>query len=558
LTRRRKLLLADDSPTIQKVISLTFGDEGMEVVTAADGREALRRLEDEPPPDVLLADAVMPGPDGYELCERVKRDRRLQHIPVVLLVGTFEPFNEAEARRVGADTVLTKPFQSIRDLVSKVGSLLGGESKPEAGEGEGVAEEGHRELAAEVQTRDREAPPSSSAKVAPDKVEAGADAAATREAPAYDAAPREAFGDDAAGRGEFPHAGAETSFADLGADDELIEARPADAVGGQTSARAGRDAFAEYEDPRVGAPSPSTSTAAERDPFTFEAGAGQAFNAGPSEPARSAYNFAAAEEGVRPAFAAQAAGLSAADDALLDLGQIEPPAAEAAAEADEFVLDLDDDFAAPPAAEARQTSVSFADLVEGPADHAGAMASAAHGERSSASHEEAEAARTPFEFSALPSEAEARDLEVTREVIATDVPPFVGGSNPVGAREFVEPRVVPAGEPVPGTFESAFTDGSVEGDVPRPAPFIPETPAPPQPAFPEPPSTAGYALGEARAGVEEDKPRAELSPETIDAIARRVVELMSDKVVREIAWEVVPELAELLIRRKLDEDARKQ
>ena len=126
---RRKLLLADDSPTIQKVISLTFGDEGFEVVAVADGAEAVRALEDERPPDVLLADVCMPGPDGYELCERVKRDARLRGVPVVLLVGTFEPFNEAEARRVGADTVLTKPFQSIRDLVSKVGSLLGGESK---------------------------------------------------------------------------------------------------------------------------------------------------------------------------------------------------------------------------------------------------------------------------------------------------------------------------------------------------------------------------------------------------------------------------------------------
>ena len=130
---RRKLLLADDSPTIQKVISLTFGDdEGFEVVAVGDGEQALRALADDPPPDVVLADAVMPGPDGYELCERIKRDARLRHIPVILLVGTFEPFNEAEARRVGADTVLTKPFQSIRNLVGKVGSLLGGgEAKPD-------------------------------------------------------------------------------------------------------------------------------------------------------------------------------------------------------------------------------------------------------------------------------------------------------------------------------------------------------------------------------------------------------------------------------------------
>ncbi|HYP52312.1 MAG TPA: response regulator, partial [Pyrinomonadaceae bacterium] len=123
--RRRKLLLADDSLTIQKVVSLTFSDEGIEVVTASDGRQALLLLE-ESPPDIVLADTYMPGPNGYHLCEHVKGDPRLRHIPVVLLVGTFEPFNEAEARRVGADMVLTKPFQSIKELVSKVGSLFGG------------------------------------------------------------------------------------------------------------------------------------------------------------------------------------------------------------------------------------------------------------------------------------------------------------------------------------------------------------------------------------------------------------------------------------------------
>ena len=128
---RRKLLVADDSQAVQKVVRMFFGEEGYEVVAVGDGAAALRELEKSPAPDVLLADAVMPGPDGYELCGRVKSDARLRGMPVVLLVGTFEPFNEAEARRVGADTVLTKPFQSIRDLVSKVGSLLGGGSAEE-------------------------------------------------------------------------------------------------------------------------------------------------------------------------------------------------------------------------------------------------------------------------------------------------------------------------------------------------------------------------------------------------------------------------------------------
>src|SRR5262245_3725733 len=66
----------------------------------------------------------MPSPDGYEVCRYVKTNEKLKHIPVMLLVGSFEPLNEAEARRVGADEILTKPFQSIRKLIDRVGSLV--------------------------------------------------------------------------------------------------------------------------------------------------------------------------------------------------------------------------------------------------------------------------------------------------------------------------------------------------------------------------------------------------------------------------------------------------
>ena len=120
----RKLLLADDSVAIQKVIDLTFTDEGMEVTTVGDGQHAWDKL-DQLAPDVVLADVFMPGVDGYSLCERIKQNERFGSIPVILLVGSFEPFDEAKARRVGADDVVTKPFQSIRQLVSRVGSLLG-------------------------------------------------------------------------------------------------------------------------------------------------------------------------------------------------------------------------------------------------------------------------------------------------------------------------------------------------------------------------------------------------------------------------------------------------
>jgi CheY-like chemotaxis protein len=118
----RKLLLADDSITIQKVVELTFSDEGVDVVCVNNGREAIGLLEDIQP-DIVLADVFMPQVNGYELCEYIKQNEKLKHIPVMLLVGSFEPFNESEARRVGADDTLTKPFQSIRRLLEKVGLL---------------------------------------------------------------------------------------------------------------------------------------------------------------------------------------------------------------------------------------------------------------------------------------------------------------------------------------------------------------------------------------------------------------------------------------------------
>lgn len=125
----KKLLLADDSAAIQKVIHLTFADEGMTVTTVGNGRAALEELEHFPPPDVILADVFMPEVGGLELCRLIKQNERFARIPVILLISSFELFDEAEARRAGADDIVTKPFQSIRDLVNRVGSLLGGEAK---------------------------------------------------------------------------------------------------------------------------------------------------------------------------------------------------------------------------------------------------------------------------------------------------------------------------------------------------------------------------------------------------------------------------------------------
>lgn len=118
----RKLLLADDSITIQKVVDLTFSDEGVQVLCVDNGRDAIDALE-KFNPDIVLADVFMPEVSGYEVCEYIKTNSKLKQIPVMLLVGSFEPFDEEEARRVGANEILTKPFQSIRGLLEKVGLM---------------------------------------------------------------------------------------------------------------------------------------------------------------------------------------------------------------------------------------------------------------------------------------------------------------------------------------------------------------------------------------------------------------------------------------------------
>jgi len=116
------LLLADGSLTIRRVIELTFADAGIRVVTVADGREAIERIQREPP-DIVLADVGMPERDGYDVATFVKQTPSLSHIPVLLLAGALEPVDENKARECGADGVLVKPFDP-QVAVSRVRGLL--------------------------------------------------------------------------------------------------------------------------------------------------------------------------------------------------------------------------------------------------------------------------------------------------------------------------------------------------------------------------------------------------------------------------------------------------
>lgn len=126
-----KILLADDSVTVQKIVTLTFSDEGVDVVPVNSGDEAVNRLQ-YMRPALVMADVSLPGKNGYEICEFVKSHPDLKYTPVILLVPAFEPFDEERAARVGADHHLTKPFQSIRTLIATVKSLIEAPPKPAA------------------------------------------------------------------------------------------------------------------------------------------------------------------------------------------------------------------------------------------------------------------------------------------------------------------------------------------------------------------------------------------------------------------------------------------
>jgi len=119
-----RLLLADDSVTIQRVIELTFAEEGVDVVSVGDGLAAIDRLRTERF-DIVLADVGMPGKDGFEVASYVRSRPELAGVAVVLLTGAFDALDESRVGEVGAAAVLVKPFEP-QMVIAKVRDLLSG------------------------------------------------------------------------------------------------------------------------------------------------------------------------------------------------------------------------------------------------------------------------------------------------------------------------------------------------------------------------------------------------------------------------------------------------
>jgi CheY-like chemotaxis protein len=112
-----RILLVDDSPHAQRMGERILTEEGYEVVTVSNADSALIRLEDVDP-DIVIADTVMPGRNGYEICQYLKMSPRHLHVRVILTAGVLETLDEERATQVEADGVLKKPFEATVLLAS--------------------------------------------------------------------------------------------------------------------------------------------------------------------------------------------------------------------------------------------------------------------------------------------------------------------------------------------------------------------------------------------------------------------------------------------------------
>jgi CheY-like chemotaxis protein len=471
----------------------------MEVETADDGPEAQQKLE-QSTPDVILASVLLPGISGYELCRRIKENERLARIPVMLLGGLHEPFDQAEARRVGADDVVSKPFKSIRQLVNRVGALLGGKPAdasnadheystlglghdsapapadhvqveaaatpvPLVKDSEDVADTGAEDSTIELD-HDSAQTPADHIQDEPfaDDTPTMADTNVTVFVEAASMTEPESFEPEVEAAGSTCVADVELQTADTQKLEPINDEHAMEAVTPITSAQ---DDTIEME-PAIQFDEPLASI---------------------SKPNERETSTGTSEMNEQPSSQSTPAP-AVFKDSLLDLGDLGSP--NEILVADDLILDLDYDEPG------NGSAVTQPEITPEPA-----------------------AAVEAVQLAEVIS-----PIEVIEPIEA------------IAPLEFVEP------EPV---FEPEFEIAAeLEPEAQPVAEFqewavIAEAPIAAQPAVI---ATEDQAPGEANLS---------LSPEMIDAVARRVVELMSDSVVREIAWEVVPELAELLIKKKLEE-----
>lgn len=538
---RKKILLADDSITIQKVIELTFSDEDFEVVAVGNGRSAIEKLQ-QGVPDVVLADIIMPEKDGYEVCQFVRETPTLRHIPVLLLTGAFEPFDQEKANRVGANGFLAKPFDP-QGLVSRVKSLL---AAPPALPAKPVP-------APVAAPAPRVAPPAAPPAVAPPPPKAPlpppvvaapprpavappVEAAEAPELEPVEAEPVEALdledvsptaqplaeppADEAFGlvddtfepipAGDVTPAPAAESAATVAfapvADDSWSQRTME--VSLETRARASRDAAQPPQPPPVfDETEPAAEVVTEPEPAAVAIE-----EETPTSPLRG--GAAPAEVPVED----ELAGIEE-EGAVSEVAAVEEAAvAEEEAIAEEGVAAWEADADAAP-------------------DGVGAAAEVV--QEAAADAEDGVAVWAPGEEEELPAAAPPAPVEeAAAEAAVTEEPaPAAEGLEFEEAPEPEAEAAAPLGEEFEAPEEfigEPEAEPAAVAVAPPPAPPAPAAPAAPAPAAQ--PAVATLAVTE----------------ELVETIVKRVVAQLSDKAVREVAWEVVPDLAEALLRKEIE------
>ena len=121
--KKPKILVVDDVPRNVRLLELNLKAEGYRVVAAYSGQEALEKVETEKP-DLILLDVMMPGMDGYEVCGRLREDKKTRMLPIVMITAYRKGLDKKiEALDTGADDFITKPFNRY-EVLARVRSLL--------------------------------------------------------------------------------------------------------------------------------------------------------------------------------------------------------------------------------------------------------------------------------------------------------------------------------------------------------------------------------------------------------------------------------------------------
>ncbi|MCK4413907.1 MAG: response regulator [Candidatus Eisenbacteria sp.] len=119
---RKRILVVDDEVYMLHILEFSLHMEGMEVISAASGQEALQKIAEEPP-DLIILDVLMPEMDGYEVCRRLKQEESTRSIPIVFLTAKDSRKDRTFGLDLGADAYITKPF-SPQTLVDTITELL--------------------------------------------------------------------------------------------------------------------------------------------------------------------------------------------------------------------------------------------------------------------------------------------------------------------------------------------------------------------------------------------------------------------------------------------------